>query len=101
MPTVRGHFDAPAGAASRDLAGPRPWFVIIGTPLVLVLAPGGFGVTESNWREATARVPHFCISESPVYVSRAVTALAADPDVSRWSGQVLSSGQLAGLYGFC
>lgn len=59
-----------------------------------------FGVTEDNWREATARVPHFCIAESPAYVARAVTALAADPDVARWTGTVVSSGQLAPLYGF-
>ncbi|MFE1175414.1 SDR family oxidoreductase [Streptomyces sp. NPDC058773] len=59
-----------------------------------------FGVTEGNWRDATADVPHFCIAESPVYVARAVVALAADPDVARWTGQVVSSGQLAPLYGF-
>jgi NAD(P)-dependent dehydrogenase (short-subunit alcohol dehydrogenase family) len=59
-----------------------------------------FGVTESTWRDATAREPHFCISESPTYVARAVAALAADPDVARWSGQSLSSGQLAPVYGF-
>ena len=45
-------------------------------------------------------MPHFCISESPRYVGRAVAALAADPDVRRWSGQSLSSGQLAQVYGF-
>jgi NAD(P)-dependent dehydrogenase (short-subunit alcohol dehydrogenase family) len=59
-----------------------------------------FGVTESNWRDATARVPHFAISESPAFVGRAVAALAQDPDVSRWNGQSLSSGQLAKIYGF-
>ncbi|MGW1375476.1 SDR family oxidoreductase [Streptomyces sp. NPDC002446] len=59
-----------------------------------------FGVTEDNWRDATADVPHFCISESPAYVARAVTALAADPDVACWNGKVVSSGQLAPLYGF-
>jgi NAD(P)-dependent dehydrogenase (short-subunit alcohol dehydrogenase family) len=59
-----------------------------------------FGVTEANWRDATAREPHFCISESPTFVARAVAALAADPDVARWSGQALSSGQLAPVYGF-
>ena len=31
---------------------------------------------------------------------RAVAALAADPDVARWNGQSLSSGQLAQVYGF-
>ncbi|MEW9551029.1 SDR family oxidoreductase [Nonomuraea sp. NPDC050783] len=59
-----------------------------------------FGVTEENWREATAREPHFVISESPRYVGRAVAALAADPEVTRWSGQSLSSGRLAREYGF-
>jgi NAD(P)-dependent dehydrogenase (short-subunit alcohol dehydrogenase family) len=59
-----------------------------------------FGVTEDNWRDATARVPHFAISETPAYVGRAVAALAADPDVARWNGQSLSSGQLAKVYGF-
>jgi NAD(P)-dependent dehydrogenase (short-subunit alcohol dehydrogenase family) len=57
-------------------------------------------VSESNWREATERSPHFCISESPRYLGRAVAALAADPDRSRWSGQSLSSGGLAQVYGF-
>jgi NAD(P)-dependent dehydrogenase (short-subunit alcohol dehydrogenase family) len=59
-----------------------------------------FGVTEQTWRQATAKVPHFCISESPAYTGRAVTALAADPEVARWSGQVVSTGQLAPIYGF-
>ncbi len=59
-----------------------------------------FGVTEDNWRDATAVQPHFCISESPHFVGRAVAALAADPDRARWSGQSLSSGQLAKIYGF-
>lgn len=59
-----------------------------------------FGVTEDNWRDALEQVPHFAISESPAYVGRAVAALAADPEVSRWNGQSLSSGQLAGVYGF-
>ncbi len=59
-----------------------------------------YGVTESNWRDATAISPHFAISETPAFVGRAVAALAADPDVSRWNGQSLSSGQLAKVYGF-
>ena len=59
-----------------------------------------FGVTEANWRDATASQPHFVISESPRFVGRAVAALATDPDRSRWNGQSLSSGQLAGVYGF-
>lgn len=59
-----------------------------------------YGVTESNWRDATKIAPHFAISESPAFVGRAVAALAADPDVARWNGQSLSSGQLAQVYGF-
>jgi NAD(P)-dependent dehydrogenase (short-subunit alcohol dehydrogenase family) len=59
-----------------------------------------FGVTEESWRDATAAQPHFCISESPAYVGRAVAALAADPEKARWSGRSTSSGELAGVYGF-
>jgi NAD(P)-dependent dehydrogenase (short-subunit alcohol dehydrogenase family) len=59
-----------------------------------------FGVTEETWRDATTRVPHFVISETPRFVGRAVAALAADPDRSRWNGQSLSSGELAKVYGF-
>jgi NAD(P)-dependent dehydrogenase (short-subunit alcohol dehydrogenase family) len=59
-----------------------------------------YGVTEDNWRDATARSPHFAISESPAFVGRAVAALASDPDVSRFNGKSLSSGGLARVYGF-
>lgn len=59
-----------------------------------------FGVTEQTWRDATARQPHFVISESPTFVGRAAAALATDPNVSRWTGQSLSSGQLAKIYDF-
>lgn len=59
-----------------------------------------FGVTEENWRDATEKVPGFAVAESPMYVGRAVAALAADPDRARWNGQSLSSGQLAEVYGF-
>jgi hypothetical protein len=58
------------------------------------------GVSESNWRDAAERTPHFCISETPMFVGRAVAALAADPEVARWNGQSLSSGGLAQEYGF-
>jgi NAD(P)-dependent dehydrogenase (short-subunit alcohol dehydrogenase family) len=59
-----------------------------------------YGVTEATWRDATMRSPHFAISESPAFVGRAVAALAQDPDVARWNGKSLSSGQLAKIYGF-
>jgi len=59
-----------------------------------------YGVTEANWQDATKVQPHFAISETPTYVGRAVAALASDPNVSRWNGMSLSSGQLAKVYGF-
>ena len=57
-------------------------------------------VTEANWRDAVEHTPHFCISETPRFVGRAVAALAGDPEVARWNGQSLSSGGLAHVYGF-
>jgi NAD(P)-dependent dehydrogenase (short-subunit alcohol dehydrogenase family) len=59
-----------------------------------------YGVTEETWQDATKIQPHFAISETPAFVGRAVAALAADPDVARWNGTSLSSGQLAQVYGF-
>ena len=59
-----------------------------------------FGVREENWHDATAQDPHFGISETPRFVGRAVVALAADPQRSRWNGESLSSGGLAKEYGF-
>ena len=59
-----------------------------------------FGVTEATWRDGIAQDPHFAMSETPAYVGRAVAALAADPDVMRWSGRALSSWVLAREYGF-
>lgn len=59
-----------------------------------------FGVTEETWRDALVDQPHFAISETPTFTGRAVAALAADPDRSRFSGQTLNSGQLARIYGF-
>ncbi|MFI5979430.1 SDR family oxidoreductase [Streptomyces sp. NPDC051555] len=59
-----------------------------------------FEVTEATWRDALVKQPHFAISETPSYVGRAVAALAGDPERARWNGQSLSSGQLAGVYGF-
>ena len=59
-----------------------------------------YGVSEANWRDAIAKQPHFVITETPRYAGRAVAHLAADRDVERWSGQSLSSGQLAKVYGF-
>lgn len=59
-----------------------------------------FGVSEANWQDATVKEPHFIVSETPHFVGRAVAHLAVDPEVARWNGQSLSSGQLAKVYGF-
>jgi NAD(P)-dependent dehydrogenase (short-subunit alcohol dehydrogenase family) len=59
-----------------------------------------YQVGEANWQDATRVQPHFAIAESPAFVGRAVAALAQDPDVARWNGQSLSSGELAQVYGF-
>ena len=59
-----------------------------------------YGVTEATWLDASKRQPHFAISESPAFVGRAVAALAQDPNMARWNGKSLSSGQLAKIYGF-
>jgi NAD(P)-dependent dehydrogenase (short-subunit alcohol dehydrogenase family) len=58
----------------------------------------GLGVTESNWREAGKQDSNFLESESPLFVGRAVAALAADANVLDRSGQLLSSWQLAREY---
>ena len=58
-----------------------------------------FGVTEETWRDALPDRPHFCISESPAYVGRGIVQLAADPNVGRYAGRVLSSAELARTYG--
>ncbi|TJZ74414.1 SDR family oxidoreductase [Rhodococcus oryzae] len=90
-----------AFALAHDL-GPRGATAVLVTPgwLRSEMMLDNFGVTESNWRDATERIPHFAISESPSYVGRGVAALAQDPDVARWNGRSLSSGQLAREYGF-
>ena len=69
-----------------------------------------FNVTETNWRDAldAARVgmgqpvapPDFALSETPRYVGRAIVSLALDPNRARWNQRSVSSGQLAGVYGF-
>ncbi|MFW6039883.1 MAG: SDR family NAD(P)-dependent oxidoreductase [Gemmatimonadota bacterium] len=59
-----------------------------------------FGVTESNWRDAVERDPHFAHSETPFFAGRAVAALASDPEVGSRSGRVYASWTLAREYGF-
>ncbi len=82
--------------------GPRDATAVALTPgwLRSEMMLENFGVSEENWRDALSTVPHFCISETPRFVGRAVAALVAAPDVSRWNGASLSSGGLAQEYGF-
>lgn len=58
------------------------------------------GVTEDNWRDAGKKDPNFLESESPLFVGRAVAALAADPAILEKTGSLCSSWELAREYGF-
>ena len=58
-----------------------------------------FGVSEANWRDAVANVPDFIASETPLFVGRCVAALATEPQLSRRSGRVFSSWDLAREHG--
>ena len=57
-----------------------------------------FGVTEATWRKAVKKDSNFAVSETPLYVGRAVAALAADPSVIGKTGQLFSSWELAREY---
>jgi NAD(P)-dependent dehydrogenase (short-subunit alcohol dehydrogenase family) len=57
-------------------------------------------VTEDTWREAGRKDPNFLQSESPLFVGRAVAALAADATVRERTGTLVSSWELARHYGF-
>jgi NAD(P)-dependent dehydrogenase (short-subunit alcohol dehydrogenase family) len=57
------------------------------------------GVTEDNWREAGKQDPNFLQSESPLFVGRAIAALAADPKVRARTGMVFGSWELGRDYG--
>jgi NAD(P)-dependent dehydrogenase (short-subunit alcohol dehydrogenase family) len=59
-----------------------------------------FGVTEDNWQEAGKKDSNFMQSESPLFVGRAIAALAADRSVHDRTGMLLSSWELARAYGF-
>jgi NAD(P)-dependent dehydrogenase (short-subunit alcohol dehydrogenase family) len=58
-----------------------------------------FNVTAESWRDGIAADEHFAQSETPRFVGRVVAALAADPDVMRFTGRTLNSGPLAAEYG--
>jgi NAD(P)-dependent dehydrogenase (short-subunit alcohol dehydrogenase family) len=59
-----------------------------------------FEVSEANWRDGAAKDPHFIASETPLFVGRAVAALAGDHEVAKKSGRVFSSWGLSREYGF-
>src|SRR2546425_7280085 len=59
-----------------------------------------FGVTEANWRDHGKKDRNFLVSETPMYIGRAVAALAADPDVMKRTGQLFSSWDLAREFKF-
>ena len=59
-----------------------------------------FGVTEATWRDAGSKDANFLESESPLFVGRAVAALAQVPDLMARSGHLFSSWGLARELGF-
>lgn len=83
---------------------------LVGRPITALAVTPGFlrseemlehlGVTEENWRDGVEKDPHFIASETPLFVGRAVAALAADPEVGKKAGRVFSSWDLAKEYGF-
>lgn len=54
------------------------------------------GLDEKTWMQDPA-LQH---TESPVYVGRAIVALASDSQIMQKSGGLYVSGDLAGEYGF-
>jgi NAD(P)-dependent dehydrogenase (short-subunit alcohol dehydrogenase family) len=59
-----------------------------------------FKVTEANWRDGGKKDPNFLESETPMYVGRAVAALAGAPDLASRTGQLLTSWEFAREFQF-
>jgi NAD(P)-dependent dehydrogenase (short-subunit alcohol dehydrogenase family) len=59
----------------------------------------GFGVAEESWREAGKQDRNFLESESPLFIGRAIVALATDPAMHERTGQLFSSWEVAREYG--
>lgn len=57
-----------------------------------------FGVTEANWKDATATDPNFIASETPLFLGRALAAWLADPS-TMLDGTCTSSWELGRRYG--
>ena len=64
----------------------------------------GFGVNESNWREAGGNPQAAAMgwggSETPCFVGRAVAALAADSAIAKKNGGIYTTRALSMEYGF-
>jgi NAD(P)-dependent dehydrogenase (short-subunit alcohol dehydrogenase family) len=60
-----------------------------------------FGVTEVNWQDAVKKEPDYAVSETPLFVGRAIAALSRDKNLMKKSGRVFSSWNLSDEYGFC
>jgi NAD(P)-dependent dehydrogenase (short-subunit alcohol dehydrogenase family) len=58
------------------------------------------GVSEANWRDAGEKDKNFLESETPLFVGRAVAALAADSRVLERTGQLYGSWELGRDYRF-
>jgi NAD(P)-dependent dehydrogenase (short-subunit alcohol dehydrogenase family) len=58
-----------------------------------------FGVTEDNWRDGGKKDSNFLQSESPLFVGRAIAALAADQKAQARTGMLFGSWELARDYG--
>jgi NAD(P)-dependent dehydrogenase (short-subunit alcohol dehydrogenase family) len=58
------------------------------------------GVSEANWRDAGKKDKNFLESETPLFVGRAVAALAADSRVLERTGQLYGSWELGREYRF-
>jgi NAD(P)-dependent dehydrogenase (short-subunit alcohol dehydrogenase family) len=86
---AHGAIDRMTADMSRELEG---------TGVTIVSLHPGLVRTEN----VLANAEHFDLSasQSPVFVGRAVVALATDPDVGRFAGRALAVAELAAEYGF-
>ena len=61
--------------------------------------PSPYGRPDDTWREAGKKDSNFLQSESPLFVGRAIAALAADPQVQDRTGMLFGSWELGRDYG--
>ena len=92
------YYDAAKAAIARAIFGMSEELRPHGVAAIAV-APG-FMRTERVL--AAHAESHFDLSatESPTYLGRAIASLAVDPAALRWSGKLLTAGELARVYGF-